>query len=86
MICIVGIRDVLRPSVKGAIEKCKRAGIKVRMVTGDNMDTAEAIAVECKIIEDKKADDYVKEEHVWNGIKFWERVGGVKQGITLFNN
>ena len=31
-----------------------------------------------KIIEDKDADDYVKEEHVWNGIKFWERVGGVK--------
>lgn len=49
------------------------------MVTGDNMDTAEAIAVECKIIEDKEKDDYVKEEHVWLGTKFWDRIGGLKE-------
>ena len=33
-----------RPEVPGAIKKCKTAGIKVRMVTGDNLVTAKAIA------------------------------------------
>lgn len=40
---IVGIKDILRPEVPAAIETCKRAGIKVRMVTGDNKITARAI-------------------------------------------
>ena len=34
-----------------AIEKCKRAGITVRMVTGDNINTARAIAMSCRILE-----------------------------------
>lgn len=36
LIAIVGIKDPLRPEVPGAIEQCKRAGITVRMVTGDS--------------------------------------------------
>ena len=36
---IVGIMDPLRPEVPLAIEKCKMAGIKVRMVTGDSKTT-----------------------------------------------
>lgn len=31
---IVGIQDPLRPEVPGAIEKCNRAGVQVKMVTG----------------------------------------------------
>lgn len=41
---ITGIMDPLRPDVIEAIAICKRAGILVRMVTGDNLDTAEEIA------------------------------------------
>lgn len=33
-----------------AIQKCQRAGITVRMVTGDNINTARAIAIKCGII------------------------------------
>uniref|UniRef100_A0A663MLC7 Calcium-transporting ATPase n=1 Tax=Athene cunicularia TaxID=194338 RepID=A0A663MLC7_ATHCN len=33
-----------------AIRKCQRAGITVRMVTGDNINTARAIAIKCGII------------------------------------
>lgn len=44
LIAIVGVKDVPRPEVPGAIVKCKKAGIKVRMVTGDNIVTAKAIA------------------------------------------
>lgn len=40
---VVGIKDILRKEVPKAIETCKRAGIKVRMVTGDNKLTARAI-------------------------------------------
>jgi Ca2+-transporting ATPase len=46
---IVGIMDPLRPGVAKAVEDCRRAGVSVRMVTGDNVLTATAIATECGI-------------------------------------
>ncbi|XP_062842717.1 plasma membrane calcium-transporting ATPase 2 isoform X4 [Trichomycterus rosablanca] len=49
-ICVVGIEDPVRPEVPDAIRKCQRAGITVRMVTGDNINTARAIAIKCGII------------------------------------
>ncbi|XP_047202384.1 plasma membrane calcium-transporting ATPase 2 isoform X11 [Girardinichthys multiradiatus] len=49
-ISIVGIEDPVRPEVPDAIQKCQRAGITVRMVTGDNINTARAIAIKCGII------------------------------------
>ncbi|XP_073496036.1 plasma membrane calcium-transporting ATPase 3 isoform X3 [Phyllobates terribilis] len=50
-ICVVGIEDPVRPEVPEAIRKCQRAGITVRMVTGDNINTARAIAAKCGIIQ-----------------------------------
>jgi Ca2+-transporting ATPase len=47
---IAGIMDPLRPDVIGAVATCQKAGIFVRMVTGDNIDTAEAIAREAGIL------------------------------------
>ncbi|NXQ82920.1 AT2B1 ATPase, partial [Nyctibius grandis] len=49
-IAIVGIEDPVRPEVPDAIRKCQRAGITVRMVTGDNINTARAIALKCGIL------------------------------------
>ncbi|XP_037760949.1 plasma membrane calcium-transporting ATPase 2 isoform X2 [Chelonia mydas] len=49
-ICVVGIEDPVRPEVPEAIRKCQRAGITVRMVTGDNINTARAIAIKCGIL------------------------------------
>ncbi|KAK4695948.1 hypothetical protein P7C71_g1894, partial [Lecanoromycetidae sp. Uapishka_2] len=46
---IVGIQDPLRDGVTKAVRKCQDAGIKVRMVTGDNLTTASAIATQCGI-------------------------------------
>lgn len=46
---IVGIQDPLRKGVTEAVKKCQNAGVVVRMVTGDNMITAQAIATECGI-------------------------------------
>ncbi|XP_069006368.1 LOW QUALITY PROTEIN: plasma membrane calcium-transporting ATPase 1-like [Embiotoca jacksoni] len=49
-ITVVGIEDPVRHEVPDAILKCQRAGITVRMVTGDNINTARAIATKCGIL------------------------------------
>jgi Ca2+-transporting ATPase len=46
---LVGIQDPVRPGVPEAVRKAQGAGVTVRMVTGDNMQTARAIATECLI-------------------------------------
>lgn len=46
---IVGIEDPLREGVKEAVEQCQKAGVFVRMVTGDNILTAKSIAKQCGI-------------------------------------
>lgn len=46
---VVGIQDPLRPEVPAAIRKCHSAGVQVKMVTGDNVATATAIASSCGI-------------------------------------
>ncbi|KAH7325667.1 calcium-translocating P-type ATPase [Stachybotrys elegans] len=46
---VVGIQDPVRPGVPEAVRKAQHAGVTVRMVTGDNIVTAQAIATECGI-------------------------------------
>ncbi|KEP67119.1 UNVERIFIED_CONTAM: calcium-translocating P-type ATPase, PMCA-type protein [Hammondia hammondi] len=53
-LAIVGIRDPVRPEVPAAVLACQNAGIKVRMVTGDNIETAKQIAVKCNIYHPEK--------------------------------
>jgi len=48
---LVGIRDLNREDVPEAIRKCHHAGINVRMVTGDNINTAIAVSKDVGIIE-----------------------------------
>ncbi|XP_057748345.1 calcium-transporting ATPase 10, plasma membrane-type-like isoform X2 [Arachis stenosperma] len=50
LLAIVGLKDPCRPGVKDAVKLCQKAGVKVKMVTGDNVKTATAIAVECGIL------------------------------------
>lgn len=50
LLAIIGIKDPCRPGVKDAVNVCQKAGVKVRMVTGDNLQTAKAIALECGIL------------------------------------
>lgn len=47
------ILDPVRPEVKKAVQDCKKAGIKVKILTGDNMLTALAVARELKIADSK---------------------------------
>merc|ERR1711892_1260962 len=66
--CVVGIEDPVRDEVPAAIIQCQRAGITVRMVTGDNINTARAIATKCGIV--KPGDNYL----VLDGKDFNKRV------------
>lgn len=49
-ISIVGIEDPVRPEVPDAIVSCQKAGVTIRMVTGDNLITARSIARKCGIL------------------------------------
>lgn len=50
---LVGIMDPPRPEVKDAIAICQRAGIRVKMITGDQQITADAIGLELNISDGK---------------------------------
>jgi Ca2+ transporting ATPase len=67
-LAIVGIEDPVRPEVPDAIQKCQRAGITVRMVTGDNVQTARSIATKCGIL--KPGDDFL----VLDGKEFNQKI------------
>ena len=71
LIAVVGVRDTPRPEVPEAIRKCHQAGITVRMVTGDNIITAKAIAKDIGLVSDNM------NWKAMEGADFIEAVGGV---------
>jgi len=52
LVGLVSLNDPPRPSVDISVLKCRNAGIKVIMVTGDQPPTAAAIAAKVNIISD----------------------------------
>lgn len=50
----VAIRDPLRDDVHQAVMHCRQAGIEVKMLTGDSIETARAIASEIGLLEQEK--------------------------------
>lgn len=51
IVCIFGIKDPLKNGITAAVETLRKAGVTTRMVTGDNLQTAMAIAKEAGIIK-----------------------------------
>jgi len=74
LICILGIKDIIRKEVPGAVALCQKAGITVRMVTGDNKTTAMAIARECNILTDENKD---LPDAILEGPEFYQRLEGL---------
>ncbi len=50
-VALVALIDPPRPEVKGAIEKCRAAGMRPVMITGDHKDTAFAIGKELGLLD-----------------------------------
>ena len=73
---IFGIEDPIRLGVPYAVSQCKRAGITVRMVTGDNRETATAIASKCGILE-PGYNPRNNDDTVMVGEEFRKRVEGL---------
>uniref|UniRef100_A0A0G4IAJ6 Cation-transporting P-type ATPase N-terminal domain-containing protein n=1 Tax=Chromera velia CCMP2878 TaxID=1169474 RepID=A0A0G4IAJ6_9ALVE len=71
LLAITGIRDPVRDEVPTAVATCHKAGVNVRMVTGDNIETAKQIARQCKILTDDKGGIALL------GKDFYKLVGGV---------
>lgn len=72
----VGLQDPLRPNVKDAIAQCHRAGVDVRMVTGDNVLTARAISRDCGIVSEENFEnsDYFMEGPEFRKLSEEERI------------
>lgn len=92
LIGVFGIRDDLRPGIKDAVERCHQAYVNVRMVTGDNQETAVAIAKELKIIPSDHNSASTTEEDIedkknpnrfrcMTGAEFRKRIGGLSTEI-----
>jgi Ca2+-transporting ATPase len=69
LMAIAGIKDPCREGVRDAVERCQRAGVKVRMVTGDNLYTAKAIAAECGILTEGGLVVEGREFRTWDEAK-----------------
>ena len=54
---LLGMIDPIRPEVKDAVAECRTAGIRPIMITGDQLDTAVAIAKDLGMID--SADDAI---------------------------
>jgi P-type Ca2+ transporter type 2B len=76
LVGVAGIKDIIRPEVPKAVAQCNRAGIEVKMITGDNAITARAIAKECNIISPDEPD-VENNGRVMEGAEFYKLIGGV---------
>merc|ERR1712226_986392 len=75
---VFGVEDPIRLDVPDAIKSCHAAGVRVRMVTGDNTLIATAIAKECGILDKNyNPEDSTEKFTVLEGKDFREYVGGL---------
>lgn len=76
LVAVAGIKDPLRKDVPAAIAQCKKSGIMVRMVTGDNLLTATSIARESGILS-RDIGSGSPQYEAMEGKRFRELVGGL---------
>lgn len=76
LVGIVGLQDPLRPGIAEAVQTCHLAGINVRMVTGDNLETATAIAKRACILSDADLADNEDQHVTMTGETFRNLIDG----------
>ena len=65
---LVGLKGPSRIEVRTAVESCKNAGVKVILVTGDDVRTARATAIECGVFSCDQED--VESDAIVEGVQF----------------
>lgn len=75
---LFGIQDPLRDTIVDSIKDVTKAGIKVIMCTGDNLDTATAISKNAGIITQEEIDKHPKDSRM-EGKDFRARVGEIRK-------
>jgi P-type Ca2+ transporter type 2A len=81
---LVGMLDPPRPEVAGSIRKCKDAGIRVIMITGDNRNTAETICRQIGIFgqdEDLAGKSYTGRE--FDSLSESEQLAAAKRALLF---
>lgn len=81
----LAFNDPLRPEVPAAVAACRRAGIRVLMITGDHPQTAAAVARKCGIL----LPDELGEERIVSGSELerfneQELVARLRGGAAVF--
>eukprot|EP01071_Lankesteria_metandrocarpae_P002134 Lankesteria_metandrocarpae@DN2101_c0_g1_i1.p1 len=71
-LCVFGLEDPLRLEVPSAVLRCQSAGVSVKMVTGDNIETAKRIALACNIMVNEH-----QRSLCMLGNDFYREIGGV---------
>jgi len=79
---LVGIKDPARPEVADSIMQCRKAGVRVVMITGDSAQTAAAIARDVHILEDSESP----EGKVFVGGEFFELPQAEQDSLLTTSN
>ena len=82
-VSVFGIQDPVRKGVPEAITQCQHAGVKVIMVTGDNIETARAIAKETGILTDTNFAESTMEGPQFRLLNDFERQNKVSKLCVL---
>ena len=73
LLALFGLADPVRQGVADALRACERAGIDVKMVTGDNIETARAVALQLGLIT-PDATDQIWQAVDWRLLPFDQRL------------
>jgi Cu+-exporting ATPase len=53
---VIAVADPIKPSAQEALRQLRDNGLRIVMLTGDNVTTAQAVAVEADVLPDRKSD------------------------------
>ncbi|KAJ4289485.1 plasma membrane calcium [Collariella sp. IMI 366227] len=81
-LAILAIQDPVRPGVPAAVHACHRASVAVKMVTGDKVETARAIARECGILTPDSENENNNSTSIMDGAEFRRLRDEQRQGVV----
>jgi sodium/potassium-transporting ATPase subunit alpha len=80
----IGIEDPVRPEVPEAIEKCRKAGIDVILITGDHPATAMAVARRINIVPPDTTTEFCLTGDSLERLSIGQLVAKLEQGLRIF--